>query len=514
MPRWATPCGGVPAMSRPSKMIRPDVGVCCPVSRLKKVVFPAPLGPITECSEPSATSIVTALTAVSAPKDLVRRSVLTRGIGPYRFRCAARGAPRPEARPRLDHPTPEKQYHDDKGNPEQERPARPHGADRFRQPDEDERTDDRTVEGARAADEGSEDDIAGEDEADGLERHDAEEHGVEYPRQPREGSAHHEGGELHAGDVVAQSFRAQLVLANGLQDLAERRLDDALHDPEREQEQHGDGRVVGERTLDVEAEDMRTRNAGHAVLASRHRGPLIGREVEHLVQREGEHDEVETGALDAEISHGGRRDGAYHDARAQRQEHIDPVVLQQVAGHVGGRAKEGGLAEREQSRVAHEQVQAQPEDGEDPDLGGDGMPDEDREEHHRGKDGQPSLAHRMPNNPWGRTRRTPAMTAKITATEASGHTRATRLCARPTRRPATMEPSRLPSPASATTTKAMPSMSTPIHGFNPRMGAVRAPAIPARTQPRAKAAVKRRWMSMPRRATISLSSMPARMIAP
>src|SRR5215510_9815884 len=293
MPRWATPCGGVPAMSRPSKMIRLDVGVCCPVSRLKKVVFPAPLGPITECSEPSASSIVTALTAVSAPKYLVRRSVLTRGIGAYRFRCAARGTPRPEARPRLDHPTPEEQHHDDEGNPEQERPARPHGTDRFRQPDEDEGTDDRAVERARAADEGGEDDIAGEDEADGFERHDAEEHGVEYPRQAREGSAHHEGGELHAGDVVTQSFRAQLVLANGLEDFAERRLDDALHDPESEQEQHDDGRVVGERTLDVEAENMRTRNAGHTVLASGHRGPLVGREVEHLVQREGQHDEVE-----------------------------------------------------------------------------------------------------------------------------------------------------------------------------------------------------------------------------
>ena len=44
--------GGVPAMSRPSKMIRPDVGASCPVSRLKNVVLPAPLGPMTECSEP------------------------------------------------------------------------------------------------------------------------------------------------------------------------------------------------------------------------------------------------------------------------------------------------------------------------------------------------------------------------------------------------------------------------------------------------------------------------------
>ena len=39
---------------------------------------------------------------------------------------------------------------------------------------------------------------------------------------------HHEGDELHATDVVAERLRARLVVADGLQDLAERRLDDAL----------------------------------------------------------------------------------------------------------------------------------------------------------------------------------------------------------------------------------------------------------------------------------------------
>src|SRR5260370_17844376 len=126
MHRWATPCGGVPAMSCPSKMIRPEVGVCCPVNRLKNVVFPAPLGPITECSEPSSTSIDTSLTAVSAPKDLVRRSVLTRGISLYQARRAARGARDPEARPRLGHSAPADQHHDHKGDPDQERPTPPH----------------------------------------------------------------------------------------------------------------------------------------------------------------------------------------------------------------------------------------------------------------------------------------------------------------------------------------------------------------------------------------------------
>src|SRR5207249_494400 len=121
MPRCAMPCGGVPAMSCPSKTIRPDVGASCPVSRLKNVVLPAPLGPMTECSEPSSTASVTALTATRAPKDFVSRSVLTRGTAPH-----------PEARPRLDHPAPKEQDHDHEGDAQQKGPARPDRADGLR----------------------------------------------------------------------------------------------------------------------------------------------------------------------------------------------------------------------------------------------------------------------------------------------------------------------------------------------------------------------------------------------
>src|SRR5437879_10114075 len=114
MPRRAMPCGGVPAMSRPSKTIRPDVGASGPVHELKSVVLPAPLGPMTECSAPSSTANVTASTATRAPKDFVSRSVLTRGM-----------TPRPVSGPCLDDPTAKKQHHDDEGHAEQKRPARP-----------------------------------------------------------------------------------------------------------------------------------------------------------------------------------------------------------------------------------------------------------------------------------------------------------------------------------------------------------------------------------------------------
>src|SRR6266849_9518950 len=169
MPRCATLCGGVPAISRPSKMMRPDVGVSCPVSRLKNVVLPAPLGPITECRAPSWTSRVTALTAVRAPKALVSPSALRSGIGPNGGRPPPRRAPRPEARPRLHHAAAEEQHHDHERDPEEQGPALPHHADRLREPDEHEAADDRSVERARPTDERGEHDVARKDEADGLE---------------------------------------------------------------------------------------------------------------------------------------------------------------------------------------------------------------------------------------------------------------------------------------------------------------------------------------------------------
>jgi hypothetical protein len=72
MPRCATRCAGVPVILRLSKKMSPDVGANVPVSRLKSVVLPAPLGPMIECSVPASTPSVTRSTALSAPKDLLR----------------------------------------------------------------------------------------------------------------------------------------------------------------------------------------------------------------------------------------------------------------------------------------------------------------------------------------------------------------------------------------------------------------------------------------------------------
>ena len=51
-PLAATRCGFIPVTSRPSNSIRPDDGFMTPLRRLKNVLLPAPLGPMTPMTSP------------------------------------------------------------------------------------------------------------------------------------------------------------------------------------------------------------------------------------------------------------------------------------------------------------------------------------------------------------------------------------------------------------------------------------------------------------------------------
>src|SRR5271165_4752208 len=76
-------CGGLPAISRPSKRIEPAVGARVPDSMLKIVLLPDPFGPISPRISPSPTANETPLTAVNPPNRLkspVTSSTETRSL--------------------------------------------------------------------------------------------------------------------------------------------------------------------------------------------------------------------------------------------------------------------------------------------------------------------------------------------------------------------------------------------------------------------------------------------------
>jgi len=62
--------GERPAMSTPLSRMRPESGFNAPVTRLKNVLLPAPLGPITAVSDSSAKFNVISSAALTPPNDL------------------------------------------------------------------------------------------------------------------------------------------------------------------------------------------------------------------------------------------------------------------------------------------------------------------------------------------------------------------------------------------------------------------------------------------------------------
>src|SRR5690349_3728166 len=83
-------------MSPPSNMIRPDDGRSTPVRQLKKVLLPAPFGPMTARISPRCTAKLTLLRAVRPPKRIVRSSV--RRIGAVQLPDSRKFAGRREDR--------------------------------------------------------------------------------------------------------------------------------------------------------------------------------------------------------------------------------------------------------------------------------------------------------------------------------------------------------------------------------------------------------------------------------
>src|SRR5881396_1272136 len=81
MPSAQTRCGAHPAIFRSQRRIAPASGLKAPVIRLKSVVFPEPLGPMTPISSPSSTAKLTSLTARTPPNALETRSTSRRVSG-------------------------------------------------------------------------------------------------------------------------------------------------------------------------------------------------------------------------------------------------------------------------------------------------------------------------------------------------------------------------------------------------------------------------------------------------
>src|SRR5207245_5880513 len=166
-----------------------------------------------------------------------------------------------------------------------------------------------------------------------------------------------------------------------------------------------------------------------------------------------------------------------HDALPiSRPDGLD-AALHEDRRRVGAEAVEGGVAERDEARVAHEEIQAHGDGAEEQGVEGEqqvvaGHAGDERQRRQQREhddrapaEGPHSSTPSRPAKPRGRTMRTTIMMPKMAMATRCGFIQSeNRLWVIPMTKAATTEPPRLPMPPRMTTMKASRIISTPICG--------------------------------------------------
>ena len=176
--------------------------------------------------------------------------------------------------------------------------------------------------------------------------------------EPGQRRRQHEGEQLVAIGVVAERDRARLVLADRLQHLAERRMDDAVDEQEAGDEDRQHDVVHAPDVVDrsSSAEELAARHRLDAVLAAGERR-LQAEEVHHLRQRQRDHREVDALAADRQQPGDDAQQRRGRRAQQDRELRRQAPDLRGVRADVAGHAEEHRMAERQQADEADQQVE-------------------------------------------------------------------------------------------------------------------------------------------------------------
>src|SRR3990172_9153241 len=211
-------CGGRPVMSRPLKLMRPASGTRCPVITLKRVLLPAPLGPMIAAISPGSTRRLTPTRAWKPPKALATPETSSTG----RSRRPARGSPS-QKDPRQ---TPGEHVDQrEKNDAQHDRPVFRVRRHHRVEDDEDPRAQGRPQEDVRPAEEGHEEHLGGLGPEGVLRGGAAGEQGEHPAGEPGDGARKREGRELGALDVDPDELCPLVFLPDGEQGAAERSLE-------------------------------------------------------------------------------------------------------------------------------------------------------------------------------------------------------------------------------------------------------------------------------------------------
>src|SRR6266498_2249762 len=351
----------MPVTSRSLKRTLPASGWRWPVMRLKRVVLPAPLGPMMALIDPRGTVKLTPLTAWK-PSKLLRSPVTssTRRPSPHPL---PEGHERPRDAPGED----EEEHHED--GAENERPVLGVGDDLLVEPDQHDRAEGGAEERAHAAQEGHDQDLGGFGPVGEVGEDTAVEDAEEATRQPREAAREHEGRQLVAAHVDPDELGALRVLPDGGEHAAERRADDAAeqhkaggHEDEGHEVEVLGGAVAAEegqkRRHAVDPAEVGVGDLRHALLAPRDLVPLEAYRPDDLGEGEGQHGEVDPRQPHAKKAEDEGEQPGDDSRGGEGEEKRYTDLLHEDARGVGADAEVRRVPEGDEAGVADEEVEA------------------------------------------------------------------------------------------------------------------------------------------------------------
>src|SRR5215471_11666437 len=361
MPSRQRSWGAMPVTSCPRKRTRPASGRRWPVMRLNSVVLPAPFGPMIALMEPAGTVKLTPPTAMKPSKLFLTSRTSSMATAPGEAARQAEGGAGQA-------PGKREQQHDQDAA-EDQRPVLGVGHDLLVEPDQDERADRGAGERAHAAEQRHDQHLGRLGPVREVREHAAVEDAEERPGDPGEGARDDERRQLVAPHVHADELRTLRVLADRGEHAPERRAHDAPEEPEADgdHEHREEVEVVGRAVAAdqrqrpdpaVDRAEIGVGDLRHALLAARHLVPLEADGPDDLREGERQHREVDAGQAHAEEAEHQRGEPGHDGGRGQRDHERRAHLLHEDAGGVGADAEVRGVAEGDEARVSHEEVEA------------------------------------------------------------------------------------------------------------------------------------------------------------
>ena len=192
----------------------------------------------------------------------------------------------------------------------------------------------------------------------------------QHTGQPRQRPRDGEGHEFVAVHRETDGDHAGFVLADGLQRVAEAGVEQALHAPEHQHKQHQHHEVEDAVVRQVHSRQQRGARCQRQAVVTAIGFDRHSDVVQHLCERQGDHDEVDTLGAQADGADGQRKQTAGQHRQGPGQPGGRDAMEHQDADGVGPHAQVGSMAEADHAAKAQDQVQADRRQSEDQDAGG------------------------------------------------------------------------------------------------------------------------------------------------